>query len=302
MDLEQILGNGNAKRQLERLERDDPNIRGILADIYQKYKNICGAENSQKDSCLEKNAKEVIELFEKKRCIYHAVYRVKKPESLIKKIVDRKYRGRKQYAHIEADNYHKIVTDLIGIKFIHRFPDEWAEINDWIYKLFYKGDQFFVDNYEQEYRNDCEEGFLIEPPVIYHLPEEDLSLYQEAEEKIDHFKFRYEAKENYRSVHYLINFKGIYVELQVRTLSDELWSEIEHDMVYKQEISSLRDTLSEASGLLRIILRSVDEISMYMKQEIAQNREAAEKYWNRGRERLQEAAKLVSKKGEDYAR
>ena len=85
-------------------------------------------------------------------------------------------------------------------------------------------------------------------------------------------------------------------------MSDELWSEIEHDMVYKQEISSLRDTLSEASGLLRIILRSVDEIRMYMKQEIAQNREAAEKYWNRGRERLQEAAKLVSEKGEDYAR
>lgn len=301
MDLEQILGNGNAKRQLERIERDDPNIRRILADIYQKYKCICDAEN-EKDSSLEKKAKEIRGLFEKKRCIYHISYRVKKPESLIKKIVDRKYRGRKQYAHIEADNYHKIVTDLIGIKFIHRFPDEWTEINDWIYKLFYKGDQFFVDNYEQEYRNDSAEEFLIEPPVIYHLPEEDLSLYQETEEKTDGFKFRYEAKENYRSVHYLINFRGIYVELQVRTLSDELWSEIEHDMVYKQEISSLRDTLSEASGLLRIILRSVDEISMYMKQEIAQNREAAEKYWNRGRERLQEAAKLVSKKGEDYAR
>ena len=36
----------------------------------------------------------------------------------------------------------------------------------------------------------------------------------------------------YRSLHYIIKYKGYYVEIQGRTLFEEGWSEIDHDIVY----------------------------------------------------------------------
>ena len=36
----------------------------------------------------------------------------------------------------------------------------------------------------------------------------------------------------YRSLHYIIKYKGYYVEVQGRTLFEEGWSEIDHDIVY----------------------------------------------------------------------
>ena len=217
----------------------------------------------------------------------------------MKKIVDRLYQGRRHYLYINEENYHKIVTDLIGIKLIHRFPDEWVSINKLIYQLFYKGDESFVNSYEQDYRDDQEEAFLIEKPVVYYLPGEDLSIYLREEEQMGRSLFQYVPKTNYHSVHYLINYRGNYMEIQVRTLSDELWSEVEHDLVYKQEITALKDKLSEAAELLRSVLRVVDEISMYMKKQIDLEETEAEKCWDRGRKQLKEAVEIMTKKGEE---
>ena len=36
----------------------------------------------------------------------------------------------------------------------------------------------------------------------------------------------------YRSLHYMIKYDGYYVEIQARTLFEEGWSEVNHDIVY----------------------------------------------------------------------
>lgn len=299
MALEDIFGSGNAKRQLERLEADFPDIRETLWKIYQKHQNNCDTGNEDRGKKLEKYESDIAEMFNCRKYIYHVSSRIKAPEKLVKKIADRLYQGRRHYIHISEENYHKIVTDLIGIKLIHRFPDEWVSINELIYQLFYKGDEAFVNSYEQDYRDDLDEAFLIERPVVYYLPGEDLNMYLRVEEQMGRTLFQYVPKKNYHSVHYLINYRGNYMEIQVRTLSDELWSEVEHDLVYKQEITALKDKLSEAAELLRSVLRAVDEISMYMKKQIDLEETEAGKYWSRGREQLKEAVKIMTKKGEE---
>lgn len=297
--LEDIFGSGNAKRQLERLEAELPDIRDTLWKIYQKHQSNCDTGNENREMKLEKYESDIAGMFNCRKYIYHVSSRIKAPEKLVKKIVDRLYQRRRHYIHINEENYHKIVTDLIGIKLIHRFPDEWVSINELIYQLFYKGDESFVNSYEQDYRDDLDEAFLIEKPVVYYLPGEDLSIYLRAEEQMGRALFQYVPKTNYHSVHYLINYRGNYMEIQVRTLSDELWSEVEHDLVYKQEITALKDKLSEAAELLRSVLRAVDEISMYMKKQIDLEETEAEKYWGRGRKQLKEAVEIMTKKGEE---
>ncbi len=55
--------------------------------------------------------------------------------------------------------------------------------------------------------------------------------------------YRYEPSRAYKAVHYLINFDGIYTEIQVKSMSDDLWGMVDHDLVYKQEASELKDEL-----------------------------------------------------------
>ena len=46
---------------------------------------------------------------------------------------------------------------------------------------------------------------------------------------------------------------------------------VDHDLVYKQEASELKDELSEAADLLRILLSASDAICMYMKEKDQNN-------------------------------
>ncbi|MGF0032219.1 hypothetical protein ACQRBN_04545 [Bariatricus sp. SGI.154] len=105
--------------------------------------------------------------------------------------------------------------------------------------------------------------------------------------------FVYEPKRNYRSVHYIINCQGVYSEIQVRTLSDELWGEIEHDFVYKQDISSIKDKLSDAATLLRSILSVGDAVSMYMKERINGREDVAKRYWRLCRNKIDDVNEML---------
>lgn len=52
----------------------------------------------------------------------------------------------------------------------------------------------------------------------------------------------------YRSLHYIIKYHGYYLEIQGRTLFEEGWSEIDHDIVYPYYKDD--EMLTEFSGLL----------------------------------------------------
>ena len=67
----------------------------------------------------------------------------------------------------------------------------------------------------------------------------------------------------YRSLHYIIKYKGYYVEIQGRTLFEEGWSEIDHDIVYPYYQDD--EMLSDFSTLLNRLAGMADEMSSYFR-------------------------------------
>lgn len=287
MKIEDILDSEQVKQKLNRIEKDLPDIKKELEQIYQKN------ENNSLNDCKDRIVMEI----EKADCdIYRVSSRIKDSKSLIKKIINKLYEGKKTYKGIDVNNYNKIITDLIGIRIVHKFPDDWYVINKFIFDNFFISEDAFVSNYLEEYCSDPSEPFLVQPPTVYHLPDEDLSIYQEFEKQLDKKIFDYKPRENYRSVHYIINYQGAYCEIQVRTLSDELWGEIEHDFVYKQEISTKKDRLTDAAALLRNILSASDAVGMYMKKIIDDDEDLASYYWMLCQNKIDDAKKILNRK------
>ena len=65
----------------------------------------------------------------------HSVrWRIKEPKHLVEKIVRKRAKGVEKYGEITVDNYHEIVTDLIGIRAIHLFKEDLKEIDQHIRK------------------------------------------------------------------------------------------------------------------------------------------------------------------------
>jgi len=73
----------------------------------------------------------------------------------------------------------------------------------------------------------------------------------------------------YRSLHYIIKYRGYYVEIQGRTLFEEGWGEVDHDIVYPHHQDD--EMLTDFSTLLNRLSGMADEMSSYfrkMKDEI----------------------------------
>ena len=67
----------------------------------------------------------------------------------------------------------------------------------------------------------------------------------------------------YRSLHYIIKYKGQYVEIQGRTLFEEGWSEIDHDIVYPYYKDD--EMLNDYSKLLNRLSGLADEMSSFFR-------------------------------------
>lgn len=138
--------------------------------------------------------------------------RIKDPEHLIEKIIRKENRG------INKDNYFEKVTDLIGIRILHLYKNDWIEIHNQIMEM------------------------LNEPPIeisVKYRAGDDLEIYKKVN---DNLKFE-EHKAGYRSVHYLIreNYnreERHTTEIQVRTVFEEAWSEIDHNIRYPYEVNN----------------------------------------------------------------
>lgn len=142
----------------------------------------------------------------------HSVrWRVKDEEHLLEKIVRKKAASEEKYENINVENYFQIVTDLIGIRALHLFKDDCFEINNRLTAIWEPA----------------------EKPVAYIRngdPEELIAKYGEhnLEVKVH--------PAGYRSVHYVISSQPInrrvFAEVQIRTIFEEGWSEIDHNIRY----------------------------------------------------------------------
>lgn len=168
--------------------------------------------------------------------------RIKSPDHLIEKIIRVKLAA--LALTLDLGNYDQVVIDLVGVRALHLFKEDWTRIHD-----------FILQTWE-----------LKEPPVANIHPEDSPAV-------IAAFQGRRCAVNKhpwgYRSVHYLIAFerskdKTLPVEIQVRTLLEEAWSEIDHYVRYSHpgDAANLALHLAELNRLTAC----ADEVSSVIRR------------------------------------
>ena len=136
-------------------------------------------------------------------------YRIKDPEHLIDKIIRKKIDEEKV---ITEENFLEEIDDLIGFRILHLFKTDWEPIFKTI-KSMYKAK---------------------ETPVAYHRDGDDPFFIQKCRELGLDPKVK---TAGYRSIHYIALFPSstgdqFKCEIQIRTLFEEAWSEIDHLVRY----------------------------------------------------------------------
>lgn len=208
--------------------------------------------------------------------IHSARYRTKSIESLIIKYVKKKAllpekQGNnyniEKYRPMNKDNYYKIITDLIGIRILIRYQQQWEVIHNWIWNNFFKVEKSYIKNWIDDYPSGDTDDFLVEKPKLYLREEKDLPMYQKYGKDIFDWCV---SKEGYSSIHYLLWYDGKYVEVQVRTIYDEAWSECTHDLVYKCKHKAKRAELERLSECLATQTQAAGMISdmMFDKSQV----------------------------------
>jgi ppGpp synthetase/RelA/SpoT-type nucleotidyltranferase len=221
---------------------------------------------------LEAIARYVVDIILKNKIVHSINYRLKDPEHLMSKIVRKRLEN--PDAPIDMGNYQDRITDLIGIRALHLFKEDWIRIH-----------RYLQDNWE-----------LAEKPVAYVREgdsERILEFYRENQCGVEFHAF------GYRSVHYLLatspNRRRFVIEMQVRTLFEEAWGEIDHTVRYPYNLDN--DVLARLSSILNSISGNADEIGSYMLYMKGRQEKVEAEY----QETLQEKNRLIARLREQLA-
>ena len=148
------------------------------------------------------------------QCVHSVKYRMKSKEHIEEKIQRKINKG----DVINVDNLFDKITDFAGIRVLHLYLAQAKCIHNEIMKVVNEG-----------------EWVLFEPPKAYTWDIDAKRFYEE-------MGINTEVKPSYyTSVHYVImpNEKSkIKCEVQVRTLWEEAWGELEHFVKYKSNTDS----------------------------------------------------------------
>ena len=160
---------------------------------------------------LENSAEFFAKVIQKFKGVHSVRWRVKTSEHLLEKIVRKKSAGNPKYSNIGIDNYFEVVTDLVGVRALHLFKDDCFQIDSSI----------------------KETWIPVETPVAYMRDGDSDTLKERF--KSEGFDVQ-DHPAGYRSVHYVIQStplkRPMLAEIQVRTIFEEGWSEIDHRLRY----------------------------------------------------------------------
>lgn len=143
----------------------------------------------------------------------------------------------------DANNVFEKITDLAGARILHLYQDQFPAIHTEIL----------------EKVTELKDWYLLESPKAYTWDPESQQFFQAL--KID-----VEIKESfYTSVHYLVRPRKdspLCCEIQVRTLFEEIWGEVDHALNYPtpSEKISCREQLRVLAKLVGAGSRLVDSI------------------------------------------
>ena len=172
--------------------------------------------------------------------IIHSIKsRMKDPEHLQDKIERKNLKG----PIITVDNLFEKITDLIGVRILHLYQEQFKEIHSAINQKIADGDWIFVE----------------EPKALTWDPESKLFY--------ENLGIKTEVRDTYyTSIHYIVkpNNPKAYVccEIQVRTLFEEIWGEIDHAINYPHSTESIacKEQLKVMTKLVSTGTRLADSI------------------------------------------
>ncbi len=195
----------------------------------------------QKLANYEQAAQAVTNVLLKATGVHSGRYRVKNPHHLFKKIARKRYDNKQRV--ITVDNYEQEITDLAGVRVLHLSKNQWLRIHRFI----------------------TETWTLHEAPTAYYREGDPAAI-------LEMFaKHGCDVKQHpagYRSVHYVVETSPTkakcLVEIQVRTIFEEGWSEIDHKLRYP----SLSDNplIDRLLLILNRIAGSADEMSSFVQE------------------------------------
>lgn len=203
-----------------------------LIDLYLDFNNYKDTYQTQAEfiaSTLRAHSK-----------IHFVKSRVKESERLIEKIIRKTPERKKingEHFQFTVDNYKEEITDLIGIRAIHIFKEDWEDIHSFIsstWKII-------------EITANVRDG-------------DDTQRFEELDIKLN------SRKSGYRSVHYLIEFfptsQRVIAEIQVRTIFEEGYGEIDHQLRYSHK--QIPGILASNLLLFNRIAGSSDEMASFI--------------------------------------
>ncbi|GIM29615.1 GTP pyrophosphokinase [Clostridium polyendosporum] len=197
--------------------------------------------------------------------------RVKDPERLIEKVIRKTQNRKEKYGEdfqFSVENYKNEINDLIGIRAIHIFKQEWEIIHEFILNTWTV----------MEITANVRDG-------------DDTRRFEELGIQIK------SRKSGYRSVHYLIEFyptsQKVIAEIQVRTIFEEGYGEIDHQLRYSHK--QIPEILASNLLLFNRIAGSADEMASLINLLNKNWCEMEEKYKNIIAEKEKEIVRLKEK-------
>lgn len=183
-------------------------------------------------------------------------YRTKNAEHLLEKIVRKRKENPEKFKELNHTNYYRYVTDLIGIRVFFLYREDWVHFHRYITETFENDPENYIKDRLNDFDEDAGHYYIAERPRAYKRAG-DSKIYDDDQIEI--------IKDGiYRSLHYIIKYKGQYIEIQGRTLFEEGWSEIDHDIVYKETQDD--EMLQDYSKLLNRLSGLADEMSSYFRR------------------------------------
>lgn len=179
------------------------------------------------------------EVLQKCLGVHSLNYRVKATKHLIEKIIRKNPHYLERGNALSVNNYEQEITDLMGIRILLLFKEDWLEVHNDL-----------MDKYG---------NILLESPFAYVREGDDTRLYEG--------KVEIRKEKPYRSVHYVIQSdKGLGIEIQVRTLYEEAWSEIDHKLRYPYNLTN--DMLENYINIMNRLTGMNDEMGTFIHSYI----------------------------------
>lgn len=183
--------------------------------------------------------KQYAEVLQKCSGVHSLSYRVKDTKHLIEKIIRKNPRYLETGNALSKNNYEQEITDLMGIRILLLFKEDWLEVH-----------HYFMERYAD---------VLLELPFAYVREGDDTRLYDG--------KIKVRKEQPYRSVHYVIRSdRGLGIEIQVRTLYEEAWSEISHKLHYPYNLTN--EMLENYINIMNRLTGMGDEMGSFIRSYI----------------------------------